>query len=1229
MDRLTVGSALGGYRIEAVLGQGGMATVYRAVELGPLERVVALKVMSNALSHNDEYRARFLHEARTAAGLHHPNLVPIYEFNDDADRLYLAMQYVEGRDLASYIHDTDALSLADVVAIGAQVGDALDFAHFRGVVHRDVKPANVMLEASHRSGSWRAMLTDFGIAKMVDDTQLTQPGTILGSLPYAAPEVINGDEVTGAADIYSLGCTLFQMLTGQPVFVRENQVALLHAHVHAPIPSVRDLRPDLDPAIDDIMARALAKDAAERWLSCTDLIHELSVHAGDAVATGTGVRLVTGQHESAGVARPPGGRLFPPRLAGESPFAFVGRGDERRQLEDTWKHVIAGGRRTVLLSGEPGVGKTTLAGSFARDRHEAGAMVLYGRCDEDLGIPYQPWVEVFGFLTEHAHAELVRVVGDRLGELRPFLPELAGATADAADVDAAESERYSLFATSVHAIDELARTQPVLVVLDDLQWADRPTLLLLRHLLTAASNGRFMVLGTFRDSEVDDRHPLADLLAARHRDEEIARLQVRGLEDDDLIELLTSAAGHELPEEGVALAHTLRRETNGNPFFTIEILRHLAETGAIARSGTGRWQSQDDLGEGNLPVSVREVIGRRVGRLGEEVERVLRSASVIGREFDLALLAEVVELSEEATIDLLDAAVAADLVEDLSPGTFGFVHALVEHALCDGLSPTRRARLHRRVAEAIEVLAPGERLAELAYHWSEATLPQDRVKAVDSARRAGDHALAALAPEEARRWYAQALDLIDDQDRDKAVRCDLLIGLAEAQRQVGDADYRVTFFAAARLADDLGDAERLVRVALGNGRKGGFSAFGGVDDERLQLLRRALDVIGSDHPGQKAQLLARLAAELTFADADDERDAAAAEALALARDLGDDRTLLAVLLSRGDTILSPAFVAERLEIGSSALTLAERQGDQVAVFLACEVLFDTACAVGDGALADEMLERLTEIDGRLGQPELRWPARWRQAERAIIAGDLEQADQLSVDAFEIGNGAGQPDALVFHMGQIFMIRYMQGRLHEHIDLFDQLAVELTPVPIQDALYAVASFAAGRVADAARLLSERIDLLPQLPLDEQWTCMMAMWARVAGAVGDDAAASVLLELLRPWRQLFALSGVAVIGPISLYAGLLASHLGRDEADELLRDAVMAADRVRDPYHGAEARLALAARSLDRPDGAAMAAVLVRDAAGQIEGRGYAGLDAELHRLTRLLDERGAHDGREAF
>ena len=423
---------------------------------------------------------------------------------------------------------------------------------------------------------------------------------------------------------------------------------------------------------------------------------------------------------------------LPPRLEVVGPFGFFGRREARELLDTSWKEVTAGGRRIVLVSGEPGVGKTALVAAVARRAHDDGAIVVYGRCDEDLGIPYQPWVEVIGYLAEHLPDQVRTRAGGQITELGMLATAFQdrGLAEPGGDL---EGERLNLFAAVAALLRQLGEEQPVFVVLDDLQWADRPTLALLRHLLNASNAGRLMVAGTFRDSEVDDQHPLADLLAALHRNDEADRVALAGLGDDELVAMLQLAAGHALPDEGVELAHALGRETNGNPFFTIEIVRHLAETGAISRDDAGHWRGEEALIERGLPVSVREVIGRRVARLGEETIRVLTGASVIGREFDLQLLAEVVDLSEDATLDLLEGALAADLIADVAPGRFGFVHALVEHTLYSSLRPTRRARLHRRVAEVIEEHGVEGRLAELAYHWGEATTAQDIGKAFEYA----------------------------------------------------------------------------------------------------------------------------------------------------------------------------------------------------------------------------------------------------------------------------------------------------------------------------------------------------------------------------------------------------------------------------------------------------------------------------------------------------------------
>ena len=244
----------------------------------------------------------------------------------------------------------------------------------------------------------------------------------------------------------------------------------------------------------------------------------------------------------------------------------------------------------------------------------------------------------------------------------------------------------------------------------------------------------------------------------------MTRISLRGLGDVELLALMEAGAGHPVDDNGLALRDALARETDGNPFFVGELLRHLVETGLVYQDADGRWVVSGDLRDRGLPVSVREVIGRRVARLGDEAVRVLSVAAVIGRDFDLDVLASASDTAEEALLDVLDAAVEATLVVNVSGERYSFAHALVEHALYDALAPARRVRAHRRVAEAIEEACgadPGPRVGELAYHWAQATTPADAAKAIAYARAAGDRALAQLAPADALRWYEQALSLLD------------------------------------------------------------------------------------------------------------------------------------------------------------------------------------------------------------------------------------------------------------------------------------------------------------------------------------------------------------------------------------------------------------------------------------------------------------------------------------
>ena len=414
----------------------------------------------------------------------------------------------------------------------------------------------------------------------------------------------------------------------------------------------------------------------------------------------------------AGPAR--GGAPLPARLAVRPGVGVVGRDGELEAIGAAFKRVAHGGDglAVLLISGEAGLGKTTLVAAAARAAYDDGACVLFGHCEEDLATPYQLFAEALSHYVTHAdESQLLAHVETYGSELVRLVPALASRIRVLAPPKAtdADTERYLLFAAVVGLLAQASEGQPVVIVLDDLQWADAVSLELLRHLTAVELPMRVLVLGAYRDTELLRTHPLLDTLAALRRRPRITRVELAGLDDTAVVSLVEAAAGHTLDEAGVGLAHAVYRETDGNPFFVSEMLRHLSETGAIYQDADGRWMAIDSLKDVGLPDSVREVIGARVGRLGEGAGRVLSLAAVIGRDFDLDILAGVAGTSQDELLDVLDAAAAVALVRESpeAPGRYNFAHALIQHTLYQDLGPTRRARAHRQVATALEELAGG------------------------------------------------------------------------------------------------------------------------------------------------------------------------------------------------------------------------------------------------------------------------------------------------------------------------------------------------------------------------------------------------------------------------------------------------------------------------------------------------------------------------------------------
>lgn len=409
---------------------------------------------------------------------------------------------------------------------------------------------------------------------------------------------------------------------------------------------------------------------------------------------------------------------LPTPLASSRVTGFQGRSPELESLSDALRAAVTGERRVALVAGEEGMGKTALVAEAAAAAHAAGATVLYGHCDQDLGLAYLPWVEALTGLVAHDSPGLVERLGVHRAQLARLVPTVAESLDDLPAVPPAdpEAERFVLFRAVVAALEAAAARAPVVIVLEDLHWADKPTLTLLRHVATGRDPLRLLLIGTYRHHELGGGHGLVDVLASLRREPLVQRLMLSGLSDEELVTFMESAANHPLGGPEVALAHALHGQTGGHPFFVSEMLRHLVETGAMARSPNGAWVRMGETTE-RLPDSVREVVARRVDRLGEEARRILSHAAVIGVEFQLPVLAAAVGADAGDVLDTVEAAEAAGLVASTSAGSFRFVHAVVARVLYQDLTATRRALAHRRVAQVLEDLdLVEEHVDELSGH---------------------------------------------------------------------------------------------------------------------------------------------------------------------------------------------------------------------------------------------------------------------------------------------------------------------------------------------------------------------------------------------------------------------------------------------------------------------------------------------------------------------------------
>lgn len=862
---------------------------------------------------------------------------------------------------------------------------------------------------------------------------------------------------------------------------------------------------------------------------------------------------------------------------------FVGRSREIEILLGQWTRACQGSVEVSVLTGEPGLGKTTLTGEFARHVETTGAIVLYGQCEERTPAPYQPFVQALSHFVEHCPPrELEQLLGPHASDFSQLVPALGERLAleplpRLSNPDAELLRRYEAFGLTLRSLADYA---PVLLIIDDLHWAGTTTIDLLDRVLHDAHQRRIMVLLALRGWDPMTDPYVDHFLADRHRlAHHVQDIVLEGLGPDEVGELAsewkhrTDLAASETEE--------LWQITAGNPLFVSQVLR---STGA------------DEVLPEHIPQGVADVIKRQLERLNVETRELLAVGSLVGPRFELGVVVGATGLARERALACLDDAVHAGVVRSLegSPLRYEFSHALVQRTIENQFNAARRCEVHARIAETLEVtpsLSPDDRLRRLAMHLYEAGELGDPVKGVilgcDAAELSIRQLAIADAFEQLRRVEVLRV-FAPDQRRDTKIA----VLWAEAKSLGSEPDVREIQLKAVAMAERLGDPALLARAALANSR-GYFSNFGTTDEERIHALESALALCEPDDRATRAKLLSQLQIEFTF-DVTGRRNVGMVdEALGIARALDDPPILASVLRDRQYVLGAPQYCDIRVTEVQEMIEIARAMGDRELEIHSCRLMCAAATEIADVEQVDRSLIRLSELNEEVDLVVTRWELASVRASRALLGGQLKEAASFIKEAFALGGEAGQADAYVFTGAQLMQLNYLRGRLPLVMDTF----LELTPSQITGPLSAWVArmlYEAGRHDEAAQWWERSLTmgLNTQFEIGVQAGLLLNSWAYMASVI--DPGLSVrddVRERLTPFAdRLF--NQLAPDQPGHHFLALMADATGDyHEADRHFGSSIALLDGIGAPLMTAISQVAWA-RSLARRDDVARAKELAQ-------------------------------------
>ena len=845
-----IGRTLGDLELIELIGVGAAAEVYRGLDL-KRGREVAIKVLSERAE--PDMVMRFLREGRAMAQLRHPHIVEVREMGEARGLRYIVMELVKGESLKERLLK-GRLAWREAATIATQVTQALEYAHAHSIVHRDVKPGNIILD---EKGA--AKLMDFGLARLSDASSMTRTGTVMGTVFYMSPEQAVGRHVDARSDLYSLGAVLFEMVAGQPPFTGPSAVSIIYKHLNQEPPRLRQLDSSSPPLLEAIVDRLLQKDPERRLQSASEVIAALeeAQRLDDTGPWPEDLGLVASSEDV-------------PVAAEKIPL--IGREKELEALAKALDSAISGLGKTVLISGEAGMGKTRLTRELDLVSRERNVLTLVGEClYSDTPNPYAPLVQILRAFEERRGSGPVGVPEERLeAEIQGLLEDIR--TVFQLDGLQPQSERVAWLSQAsagdaqAHAFELMvrlflvaSRQRALVLVLDDLQWASPTTLQIFHYLARSLREARILLLGTYRPEDVlpgasGGTHPLRETLRRMSRERLYEEISLTALDWEDVDEIAVTALDSTDLEPG--FIDLLTRESEGNPFYVLEIIRLLEEQGVLAQEGD-RWEltSPEEI---SIPGTVLDIIMRRVERVDVRDRELLDWAAVVGQRIDVGVLASVIGEARLAVMRRLHALERGYGLLAADESGFGFAHAKIYQAVYEEMPPSLRRESHLMVGETLEERCgddPEPFVYDLARHFVKGG---DSAKGYRYSRAAADKAEAAFALSEAITYLEETLRLLAeveaeerrDQERlrlsHRRARLLSTIGRLRESREA----LKAVLALSRELSDARAEAEVLLDLGIVEGRTGDWSAAIELGDQSLRLSEEA-----DDSQGQASALL--------------------------------------------------------------------------------------------------------------------------------------------------------------------------------------------------------------------------------------------------------------------------------------------------------------------------------------------------------------------------------------